>query len=755
MKKSGKIALGVCLGVAGVGGIVGGVTYYVLNKKKHSSDEYQVKFTGEHFSTKPKTVKFKLNEEIKFTYEIDEGYVLDIDNCKISIDKQEKALKGYVDETTKTVIIPKKDVTSKSIEIHFETVTESPQFTPTAGGIYQDRISSFEPIYFELNEDIVIPYTIENNFVIDQKNSWISIGDIQQRPFNQWNDKIVLTEGPTEGNLRIKGDIVTSKDIEVVFYPIGQSITPNINVDPGSTSYIEVATQPTDCHLFDDITFTWESLQTGYVLDIHGSTIAIGQDQPISLATVIDNTKTTGETVVIDGQHIDSENITITIKAIQTGLTLSGHGSEHIECPETFKFTPNTPISFPYDYKNVDEGYYYELDLEQSTIKFGEGDAESLLNSPYVLKNKYIDIPADKATTDITLNLVESNKKNIEYDGFNDDIYQNSLWFKASLGSGKFKLNNYGDGQNVNLKYSIWPSGTGTPSTWATVEENTEISFNFGDLIYLRGDNSDGWSHNGYGPATNWKGSTISFYDTNVTLIGNVMGLIDDGQCSYSKEIPNDYCFSGLFACPEEQIENDVGGIFSINPSTVFPATNLKKYCYDSMFLNQKLDNYAYPTNLLPAEKLVEGCYYGMFRGCESLNFAGQTAPELKVENLENANSCYSHMFEGCTSLTEAPELPATTLSNYCYYHMFENTGLTSAPNLTAETLCTSCYENMFYNCPSLKILEDENSQDSMFYCLENPTYKCELMFGGSTQRTGFDPLSDGTPTQGKYYHCI
>jgi hypothetical protein len=30
-------------------------------------------------------------------------------------------------------------------------------------------------------------------------------------------------------------------------------------------------------------------------------------------------------------------------------------------------------------------------------------------------------------------------------------------------------------------------------------------------------------------------------------------------------------------------------------------------------------------------------------------------------------------MFRGCTSLTTTPELPATTLANYCYYNMFYN----------------------------------------------------------------------------------
>lgn len=31
------------------------------------------------------------------------------------------------------------------------------------------------------------------------------------------------------------------------------------------------------------------------------------------------------------------------------------------------------------------------------------------------------------------------------------------------------------------------------------------------------------------------------------------------------------------------------------------------------------------------------------------------------------ANYCYSNLFSGCTSLIQAPELPATTLSPYCY----------------------------------------------------------------------------------------
>ena len=75
----------------------------------------------------------------------------------------------------------------------------------------------------------------------------------------------------------------------------------------------------------------------------------------------------------------------------------------------------------------------------------------------------------------------------------------------------------------------------------------------------------------------------------------------------------------------------------------------------------------------LPATTLAEYCYYYMFNGCTGLT----TAPELPATTL--AEYCYSSMFIGCTGLTTAPELPATTLAEYCYYYMFNGcTGLTS-----------------------------------------------------------------------------
>lgn len=80
----------------------------------------------------------------------------------------------------------------------------------------------------------------------------------------------------------------------------------------------------------------------------------------------------------------------------------------------------------------------------------------------------------------------------------------------------------------------------------------------------------------------------------------------------------------------------------------------------------------------LPAMTIDEYCYYGMFMNCASL----QKAPDLPSTKLYLG--CYNSMFVGCESMTSAmTSLPATTLVDYCYFGMFgECTSLTKAPKI-------------------------------------------------------------------------
>lgn len=78
----------------------------------------------------------------------------------------------------------------------------------------------------------------------------------------------------------------------------------------------------------------------------------------------------------------------------------------------------------------------------------------------------------------------------------------------------------------------------------------------------------------------------------------------------------------------------------------------------------------------------------------------------LNCENyrtVDTQNARFCCLFGGCRVLTSAPELPATTLADYCYNGMFVGcTSLTSAPELPATTLAENCYYSMFNGCTKL-----------------------------------------------------
>ena len=120
----------------------------------------------------------------------------------------------------------------------------------------------------------------------------------------------------------------------------------------------------------------------------------------------------------------------------------------------------------------------------------------------------------------------------------------------------------------------------------------------------------------------------------------------------------------------------------------------MANYCYYYMFYGCTALTQA---PVLPATTLSNNCYSNMFRGCTALT----QAPVLPATTL--SNSCYSNMFYGCTALTQAPALPATMLSNSCYQDMFYGcTALTQAPALPATTMADYCYQDMFYGCTAL-----------------------------------------------------
>lgn len=92
----------------------------------------------------------------------------------------------------------------------------------------------------------------------------------------------------------------------------------------------------------------------------------------------------------------------------------------------------------------------------------------------------------------------------------------------------------------------------------------------------------------------------------------------------------------------------------------------------------------------------------------------------LKLSTNKLVPNCYRKMFSECTSLTQAPDLPATTLSANCYDSMFYGcTSLTQAPELPATQLTEYCYRDMFSGCNKLNYIKCLATDISAEFCTD------------------------------------
>ncbi len=266
---------------------------------------------------------------------------------------------------------------------------------------------------------------------------------------------------------------------------------------------------------------------------------------------------------------------------------------------------------------------------------------------------------------------------------FTAEVPESEIWY-------------YNTNNNPDVQYSI-DGG----KTWKTLEEGVKVTLkNKDDKVYFKGNNPEGFSHG----MVERSGFVMSGL---IKASGSVMSLIDG--VGKSKVIPNDYCFSLLFA-----------GCRALTQAPELPATTLTKACYEFMF--EDCINLTEAPEL-PATKIFDKSYVGMFMGCRNLKKAPtlpatemkyrcydsmfrlctslETPPALPATEL--AQECYHQMFHECTKLKEAPELPATKMAEYCYGLMFAGCeNLTVAPKLPATELAPICYSSMFASCINL-----------------------------------------------------
>ena len=209
-----------------------------------------------------------------------------------------------------------------------------------------------------------------------------------------------------------------------------------------------------------------------------------------------------------------------------------------------------------------------------------------------------------------------------------------------------------------NIKYSL---NGGAWTQW----DYSAITLDMGDTVYMKGNNSGGFSTS----SSNYNQFQMT---GKISASGNIMSLLYDDNFERKLTIPCNYCFYNMFY-----------GCASLTTAPELPATKLANYCYRSMFSG--CTNLTTAPNL-PATTLASYCYYSMFYGCLILS----TAPELPATTL--TSYCYYRMFQNCTHLTSSPDLPAITLANYCYSYMFNGcTRLNSITCLATNIRATNC----------------------------------------------------------------
>ena len=221
-----------------------------------------------------------------------------------------------------------------------------------------------------------------------------------------------------------------------------------------------------------------------------------------------------------------------------------------------------------------------------------------------------------------------------------------------------------------------------------------------------------------YNATTIVDASRLALPATTLASYAYSMMFYSCSKLEYPPELPattlGTFCYYSMFL-----------GCAALRCPPELPATTLTNKCYRMMFQNCSSLEYA---PQLPATTIAEECYYAMFMGCAQIAAAPalpatevfsacyqsmfhgtaiKYPPALPAISLINKTYAYHGMFKNCANLVEAPELPATTLSQACYREMFYGcTKLVNAPELPAKSLATDCYRSMFQGCTKLAYIK-------------------------------------------------
>ena len=143
-----------------------------------------------------------------------------------------------------------------------------------------------------------------------------------------------------------------------------------------------------------------------------------------------------------------------------------------------------------------------------------------------------------------------------------------------------------------------------------------------------------------------------------------------------------------------------------------------KDYCFANMFFNGLCKDCS---SLIISENDVSSyCFYQTFYG------SGITkTPQLPATTL--ADFCYNNTFNGCRSLTGSCVLPAKILTNSCYFSAFRSSGIQSIEIIGENSNVTNCLRQVLRDASSCNYIK----------LMANPTLSNSTEFSRNVAASG------------------
>lgn len=263
--------------------------------------------------------------------------------------------------------------------------------------------------------------------------------------------------------------------------------------------------------------------------------------------------------------------------------------------------------------------------------------------------------------------------------------------------------NGYDTGEAPNVKVRYYDLTTNKWSEWQNL--TTGEHFSNTNKIQLKGDNPNGFS------LSNTKNTNLYFSYTNKTTAVKISGSIMSLLGKFVREIPNNFCFAGLFYA---NIAASTNSYQTLDLSELQLPTKTVEGCYYRFLrgLNHttisKLPDISNITNVARSSfnAFYQECKLNnnevIFPNVDEFGYAscngyaqGSDITEITVPNVEMDYATFNNCCQNCTSLTKATLLPKHSTER-CYYNLFKGcTSLTEVTMYLEDVEGTDCLKDM------------------------------------------------------------